>query len=70
MLMGLKPCMSMETHFIATLHNYGKVGFWFDIGNELVPLMHLGFRGSPNFFLAHVGLVFSFCHLGFGIGST
>ena len=43
--------------------------FGYDIGNQLVPLMHLGFHGSPNLGLAHNGLVISLRHLEFGLGS-
>ena len=33
--------------------------FSFDDGNQLVPLMNVGFRGSPNLGLAHDGSVIS-----------
>ena len=48
MLMGFKPCMGMETYIKVTISNYRKVGFVFESGYHLVPLMHLGFCGSPN----------------------
>ena len=60
MLMGFKPCMGIETYVKAIVSNYNKVGFGFDIENQLVPLMHLGLRGSPKLGLAHDGLVISF----------
>ena len=59
MLMGFNPCMGIETYVKAIVSNYNKVGFGFDIGNQLVPLMHLGFHGNPNLGLAHDGLVIS-----------
>ena len=48
MLMGFKPCMWMEAIVVATIPNYRKVGFGFDNGDQLVPLMHLGFCGSAS----------------------
>ena len=33
--------------------------FGFDVGNEMVPLMHLGFRGIPNLCLTHDGFAIS-----------
>ena len=48
MLMGFNPCMWMEAIIIATIPNYGKVCFGLDNGYQLVPLMHLGFHGSPS----------------------
>ena len=48
MLMGFKPYMGMETIVIAMIPNYGKVGFVLDNAYQLVPLMHLGFRGNPS----------------------
>ena len=51
--------MAMETNTKSTLPNYSIVGFGFGDGNQLVPLMHLGFRGSPHLGLAHDGFVTS-----------
>ena len=60
MVRGFNPCMEMETNTNSMLPNYGIVGFGFGGGNQLVPLMHLGFHGSPPLGLAHDGLVISF----------
>ena len=38
--------------------------FGFDVGNQLVPLMHLGFHGSPKLGLDHGGLVISLVNWG------
>ena len=38
--------------------------FGFDVGNQMVPLMHLGFRGTPNLRLAHDSLVISLVNWG------
>ena len=70
MLMGFNPCMGIETYVKAIVSNYNKVGFGFDIGNQLVPLMHLGLRGSPKLGLDHDGIVIFLGYLGFGLGST
>ena len=45
---GFKICMGMETNVIVMLPNYGKAGSIFGSGYQLVPLMHLGFCGSPS----------------------
>ena len=60
MLKGLNPYMEMETNIISTLPNYGIVGFGFGGGNQLVPLMHLGFCGILPLGLDHDRLVNSF----------
>ena len=45
---GFNIFMGMETNVIATLPNYGKVGFVLRSGYELVTLMHLSFHGSQT----------------------
>ena len=57
---GFNDCMEMETNTKSELPNYGIVGFGFSDGNQLVPLMYLGFCGSSPLGLAHDGLVISF----------
>ena len=59
MLKGFNPCMAMETNIISKLPNYGKVVFGLGGGNQLVPLMHIGFRGNRNLGLAHDGFFIS-----------
>ena len=61
---GLTISWWVETNIISTLPNYGIVGFVFGGGNQLVPLMQLGFRGIPPLGLDHNGLVIS---LSFGV---
>ena len=67
MARGFNPCMAMEINTNSTLPNYSIVGFGFGCGNQLVPLIHLGFCGSPPLGLAHDGLVIS---LSFGVCSS
>ena len=67
MVRGFNPCMAMEINTNSTLPNYSIVGFHFGGGNQLVPLMHLGFRGRPPLVLAHDGL---FISLSFGVFSS
>ena len=69
-MLGFYNLHGSGDYCFATISNYNKLGFGFDVGIELVPLMHLGFHGSPNLGLAHDGLVFSFFHLGFILGSA
>ena len=57
--------MEKETITKSTLPNYTIVGFGFGGGNQLVPLMHLGFHGSLPLGLAHDGLCISFFNWGF-----
>ena len=66
MVRGFNPCMAMEINTNSTLPNYSIVGFHFGGGNQLVPLMHLGFHGRPPLVLAHDGL---FILLSFGVFS-
>ena len=54
----------METNTKSTAPNYRLVVFVFGGGNQLVPLMHLGFCGIPPLGLAHDGLVISFVFWG------
>ena len=54
---GLTICMVVETIILQRYQTMEKWVFGYDIGNQLVPLMHLGFCGSPNLGLAHDGLV-------------
>ena len=61
--------MGKETNVMEMIPNYSKVGFGLNSLYQLFPLMHLGFYGIPKVGLAHDGLVVSFCHLGFGLGS-
>ena len=65
MVRGFNPCMAMETNTNLSLPNYGIVGFGFGGADQLVPLMHLGFHGSPPLGLAHDGLVNLFVIWGF-----
>ena len=58
--MGFNDCMEMETNTNSMLPNYGIVSFVFGGGNQLVPLMHLGFHGIHPLGLAQDGLVISF----------
>ena len=66
MLIEFKPCMEMETIVIATKINHGRVGLAFDNGHQLVPLMHLGFHGSPKI-RAWLTMELSFC---FGLSTV
>ena len=59
-MLGFYELHGIGDYRFATISNYSKVGFGFDVGNKLVPLMHLGFRGSPNLGLDHDGLVILF----------
>ena len=43
-----KPCMGVETNVLQQNLTMEKWVFGFDIAYQLVPLMHLGFRGSPS----------------------
>ena len=54
----------METNTKLAIPNYSLVGFVSGGGNQLVSLMHLGFRGIPPLGLAHDGLVISFVFWG------
>ena len=65
--MGFNIFRAIQTNTKSTLPNYSLVGFGFGGGNQLVPLMHLGFCGSPPLGLAHDGLVIS---LSFGVCSS
>ena len=65
MFMGFKCCMAMETYVEATISNYSKVGFGFESRNELMPLMHLGFCGSPSLELGSQWTCHSLGCLGF-----
>ena len=53
---GFNDYMAKETITKSTFPKYIILGFGFYGGNELVPLMHLGFHGSLPLVLAYVGL--------------
>ena len=63
--MGFNDCMVGGDYIKSTLPNYSLIGFGFGGGNQLVPLMHLGFHGSQDLGLDHDGLDISFFILGF-----
>ena len=56
-MMGFIDCMVGGDYTNSMLPNHSIVGFGFDGGNQLVPLMHLGFRGRPPLGFAHDSLV-------------
>ena len=62
---GLTNFMVVETIVWKHYQTMAKWAFGFDIGNHLVPLMHLGFCGSLPLGFAHDGLCISFVILGF-----
>ena len=59
-MMGFNDCMVGEDYTKSMLPNYSLVGFHFGGGNQLVPLMHLGFHGILPLDLAHndLGILF------------
>ena len=63
--MGFNDSIEKETITKSTFPNYSIVGFRFGGGNQLVPLMHLGFRGSLPLGLANNGLGILFVIWGF-----
>ena len=69
-MLGFYELHGIGDYRFATISNYSKVGFGFDVGNQLVPLMHPSFRGTPNLGLDHDGLVISIFLLEFCIGSA
>ena len=62
--MGFIDCMVGGDYTNLMLPNYSLVGFGFGGGNQLVPLIHLGFCAIPPLVLAHDALVIS---LSFGV---
>ena len=66
-MMGFIDCMVDGDYTNLTLPNYSIVGFGFGGGNQLVPLIHLGFCAIPPLVLAHDALVIS---LSFGVFSS
>ena len=65
--MGFNDCMAKETIKKSTFPKYSIVGFGFNGGNQLVPLMCLGFHGILPLGLAHDGLCISFVIWGFSL---
>ena len=47
-ILGFKPCMGMETNVLQRNLTMEKWVFGFDIGYQLVPLIHISFCGSPS----------------------
>ena len=66
-MMGFNDCMEKETITKSTFPNYSIVGFGFGGGNQLVPLIHLGFHGILPLGLAYDGLGISFVIWGFSL---
>ena len=63
--MGFSDYMANDTITKSMLPNYSILGFGFGGGNQLVPLMHLGFLWQPSLGLTQVGLGISFVIWGF-----
>ena len=57
--LGFNEMHGSGDYRVETISTMEKWVFGFDIGNQPVPLIQLGFRGSQNLGLAHDGFVIS-----------
>ena len=55
-MMGFNDCMVGGDDTKLMLPNYVLAGFGFGCGNQLVPIMHLGFHDNLPLGLSHDGL--------------